>query len=220
MITPNLPQIHVAYADYYAIVRSSISTCVNASGHFIVDIQANNGEELIQQLKRTQILPDICILDINMPVKNGYETIKEAKKLWPSMKFLVLTTINKEYTILQMIKNGASGYLLKSCDPDELNKALISIYKTGYYLTELTSSQILSFLHEKDDSTISKLNSKELQFLSLSASDYTYREIAQKMHVSPRTIDGYRDALFNKLNIKSRTGLAIFAISIGLFSFH
>jgi two-component system invasion response regulator UvrY len=216
----NLPQIHLAYADYYSIVRASISSFITSNGCFSVDIQANNGKELIDKLKGAPSLPDICILDINMPVKNGYETIIEAKKMWPEMKFLVLTTLNKEYTIKQMIRNGANGYLLKSCNPDELNRALISIYKTGYYISELTSHQILSLLQEGDTNPLNKISKKELYFLSLCAQDYTYREIANIMHVSPRTVDGYRDELFDKLHVRTRTGLVIFAISIGLFSFH
>jgi two-component system, NarL family, invasion response regulator UvrY len=212
------PIIRLAYADHYSIVRRSISSFISSYGCFEVEIQAENGEELIRRLKVAPSLPDICILDINMPIKNGYETIKEIKELWPGMKFLVLTAINKDYTILQMIKSGANGYLLKSCEPDELYRGLTSIYKTGYFITDLTSQHIFNFLKDGQN-PLSKINKKELHFLSLCCTDYTYSEIAEIMHVSPRTVQGYRDILFEKLHVKTRLGLAIFAMSIGIVSF-
>lgn len=209
--------IHIAYADHDSIVRRSIAGFICSNGRFSVDIQADNGQDLLTQIRIAPALPDICLLDINMPVKNGYQTINEIKAQWPTIKILVLTGIDKEYTIRQVVRSGANGYLLKSCEPDDLNSALISIYNTGYYVTELTSKHIFSFL-ESGDNPMPNITGKELNFLSLCCSDYSYNEIADILHVSPRTIHGYRDVLFEKLCIKSRTGLALFALSIGLSS--
>ena len=206
--------IHLAIADDHELFRSGISALISSFDGFKMDIEVSDGEELIKQLKKAKRLPEICLLDINMPRKNGYDTLKEIKAQWPDMKFLVLTMFNTEYAIMRMLRGGANGYTLKNCNPNELKKALTAIYETGYYHSELVSNRIHTSLKNED-----KITDKEIQFLTLCCNDCSYREIAEIMHVSPRTVEGYRDALFQKLNIKTRTGLVMYAISTGIVPF-
>jgi two-component system, NarL family, invasion response regulator UvrY len=211
-------QIRLAYADDHPLVRQGICSYLKEFGCFEIDIQADNGAELIQLLKKAKTLPDICILDISMPVKNGYDTIIEIKSYWPSMKFLILTMYDEEYAIIRMLRNGANGYMLKNCRPDELRKALMSIHLIGCYHSELTISHTHNAINGNVNNLL-KLNDKELQFLSYCCSDYHYKQISEKMGVSQRTVEGYRDDLFDKLKIKTRTGLAIYAMNIGIVPF-
>lgn len=210
--------IHLAVIDDHAIVRKGICAIIESFGGFIIDFEAGNGEELISQLEKVHKLPDICLLDINMPKKNGYDTIREVKSRWPDLKFLILTIFNNEFAIMRMLRNGANGYILKNCNPNDLKKALTTIHENGYYHYELLSSRFYRHMTMPEKER-PKLNEKEIEFLSLCCIDGSYKEIAEKMGVSPRTVEGYRDMLFAKLDIKTRTGLATYAISTGIVGF-
>ena len=203
--------INLAHADDHIIIRDAIGRLVCSFGDFEMGVTANNGSELIKKLEGVAQLPDICILDIGMPVMNGFETIAVIKKRWPSIKFLVLSMYSDELVVLKMIKSGANGFLVKSCGTDELRVALRAIFETGYYYSEMTTKLInKSFLQNGKSQLI--VNSREMEFLSHCCEDCNYSEIAKKMGVSPRTVDGYRDSLFDKLQIKTRVGLAVYAI--------
>lgn len=216
MTSQNFRKISLAYAEDHVLIREGISSFLKEFGCFEIIIEANNGAELIHHLKKSKTLPDICILDIRMPVKNGYETITEIKSIWPIMKFLILTMFDEEYAIIQMLRSGANGYILKNCSPNELKKALISIHQLGSYHSELTINLIHNAIANNN---LLKFNEREIQFLSFSCSDLPYREIAEKMGVSLRTVHGYRDGLFDKLRLKTRTGLAMFAMNAGITPF-
>jgi DNA-binding NarL/FixJ family response regulator len=126
-----------------------------------------------------------------------------------------------ENAIIRMIKNGAKGYILKDSSPHELKNALDSVITKGFHYSDLVTGRLIHSIHqmdEEDNTTkqVLNLNDKEIEFLKLAGTEMTYKEIAQQMHLSPRTIDGYRDQLFEKLNIKSRVGLVMFAIKKGV----
>ncbi len=210
--------IKVAVADYCPLIRQTICSYLQEMGSFEIAIQASDGAELIRGLQKTRELPDICVLDINMPVKNGYETVKEIKTNWPGIKILVLTLLDNEYAIVQMLKYGADGYMLKNCYPDDIRKALVSIYNVGSYENDLTIKYAKNAMRG-DAHSARKITEKEMQFLSFCCSELSYKEIAQKLCVSPRTVEGYRDGLFEKLQIKSRSGLIMYAVRIGLISY-
>jgi DNA-binding NarL/FixJ family response regulator len=182
----------------------------------MVAIEASNGRELLEKMEQYEHTIDICVLDINMPEMDGHKTIEVLKKKWPAMKVLVLSMYDDDFNVIRMLKNGASGYVLKNSEPEELRRALTEVYQRGYYHSDLVNGRLFQLLHKKDDSTSSDLNDKELQFLSLCCSELTYKEIAEKMRLSPRTIEGYRDALCEKLGVKSRTGLVMYAMRIGV----
>jgi DNA-binding NarL/FixJ family response regulator len=210
--------ITVAMADDHAILRKGIIEIINGFGQFRVVADAGDGDELLRMLDKTHPLPDVCILDINMPHMDGYETLLELKQRWPEIKVLVLTMFANEYNIIRMIRNGAGGYLLKSCSPNELKQALEAIYDHNYYHTDFLSGRLVR-LFGKHDELLMRITDKELLFLKLCCTDLGYKQIADMLHVSPRTVEGYRNTLFEKLGVKTRTGLAMYAVSMGMIPF-
>jgi len=152
---------------------------------------------------------------------DGYETAVWLKKNYPLVKVLALSMYDNENAIIRMFKAGAKGYILKDCDPAELRAALDSINSKGFYYSEMVTGRLIHTINQldEDDNTVKnliQLNDRELEFLKLACSELTYKEIADKMFLSPRTIDGYRDALFEKLNVKTRVGLVMYAIKNGI----
>lgn len=210
--------LFVALADDHALVRNGLASLIDTFDGFKVLFQAGNGQELINLLK-PKALPDIVLMDINMPKKDGYETTKWLREMYPEIKVLALSMYDNESAIIRMIKNGACGYILKESEPAELRKALNTIAEKGYYHTELVTTQLVKIVRgDNEDSAAQNLNEREMEFLKLACTELTYKEIADKMFLSPRTIDGYRDALFEKLKLKTRVGLVMFAIKNGIVS--
>ena len=172
----------------------------------------------MDQLGRIKVLPDICLLDINMPVLNGYDTMDQLHSRWPGLKVVALSMYDSEFSIIKMLRSGACGYFLKDADPDELHNALFHICENGFYHSELISNRIIGQLRHDAEEILALINlsQAELEFLKWVSSDFSIKEIAEQMNVKPRTLEKYSEVLFRKLHIKSRTGLAMFAIRIGI----
>lgn len=147
-------------------------------------------------------------MDVNMPIMNGIETTKWLQKNAPEIHVLALSVEDDEKTILEMVRSGAKGYLLKDVDKNTLEKAMIHLMKNGIYHTKLVNDVLYRSLNEDEYF----LKDNEITFLKLICTELTYKEIADKMFLSPKTIDGYRDQLFVKLNVKNRIGLVLYAI--------
>jgi two-component system invasion response regulator UvrY len=207
-------QIKIAIADDHTLFRKGIIELINSFGEFQVIIDAVNGKELIDALKESAQLPDICIIDINMPVLNGYDTAYKIRHEWPEVKIMALSMLNEEFSVIKMLRSGANGYIIKDSEAIDLHRALIGIYEHPYYHSELVTTKMLYDLHQNDKKN--SITEKEIEFLHHCCTELTYKQIANIMNVSPRTIDDYRDALFAKLKLKSRTALAIFALRTGL----
>jgi DNA-binding NarL/FixJ family response regulator len=160
----------------------------------------------------------VILLDVNMPEMDGYETMRWLQQNYPQIRVMALSMFTDELTIIKMLRLGAKGYILKNIDPDELKLALDSVMQKNFYLSEYISGKIISGLHRDLDREPepAMLTEKEKEFLRLICSDITYRDIAAKMYVSPRTVDEYRNHLFEKLKVKSRVGLVMYAIRNGL----
>jgi DNA-binding NarL/FixJ family response regulator len=209
----------IALADDHVLLRKGLADLVTKQG-FNVLFQADNGEEFIEKLK-TNSEPDIVLLDINMPKKDGYETALWLKRNKPGIKILALSMYDDENAIIRMLKNGARGYILKDAEPADLKAAIDSVLTKGFHYSEMVTGKLIHTIHSmaEEESEIKNtlgLSDREVTFLKLAATELTYKEIAEQMHLSPRTIDGYRDELFEKLNIKSRVGLVLFAIKNGI----
>ena len=217
-------QASVALVDDHTLLRNGLANLVREHTDYAVSFEAHNGKEFIKALK-PQFLPDIVLLDINMPGMDGYETALWIKENYPGIKVLALSMYDNEQAIIRMMKNGARGYILKDIDPVEFKQALDSVLKKGFYYSELVTGKLIHAVNNFDDTddpgqggmrVLVKLTQRELQFLKLVCTELTYREIAEKMFLSPRTIDGYRDDLFEKLGVKTRVGLVIYAIKNGI----
>jgi DNA-binding NarL/FixJ family response regulator len=170
---------------------------------------------------KKQGIPDLVLMDINMPVKDGYETTLWLKKNHPGVLVLALSMYDDESAIIRMLKSGARGYIMKDSEPAELRAALEAIIQKGFYYSEMVTGRLVRTISDMDEEgNVSKnpfsLSDREIEFLKLACTEMTYKEIADKMNLSPRTIDGYRDSLFEKLDIKTRTGLVIYAIRNGI----
>lgn len=210
----------VALVDDHVLLRNGLAGLINSFDDFEVIFEADNGQDLIEKIKRNTV-PDMVMLDINMPEMDGYATAQYLKEAFPLVKVLALSMYDNETSIIRMFKAGARGYILKDSEPPELRRALDSILQKGYYNSELVSSRLIHSINKLEDETsevkqLVDLNDREIQFLKYACTEMTYKEIAEKMFLSPRTIDGYRDVLFAKLGVSTRVGLVLFAVRNGI----
>jgi two-component system invasion response regulator UvrY len=205
----------IALVDDHVLLRSGLAGMLKESGYQIL-FEADNGKDFIEKLKK-ETEPDIVLLDINMPVMDGYATAAWLKNNHPEIKVLALSMYDDEDAIIKMLKNGARGYILKDSHPSELKAAIESLASKGFYYSEMVTGRLMRTIMDEDEKALDEsLTEREIEFLKLAATEMTYKEIAEQMHLSPRTIDGYRDAIFEKLNIKSRVGLVLYAIKNGI----
>ncbi len=214
------PKIKVVLVDDHVLLRNGLANLISSFEKYEVLFEANNGKDFLASLRAAN-LPDIVLLDINMPEMDGYETSLWLKKNHPQIKVLALSMYDNEASIIRMLKNGAKGYILKDIDPLEFKAALDSLVRKGFYYSDLVTGKLIHAVNNFEESegagkAISNLNERELEFLKLACTEMTYKEIADKMYVSPRTVDGYRDSLFEKLNCKTRVGLVMYAIKNGI----
>lgn len=210
----------IALVDDHALLRNGLASLIQTFEGYSVLFEADNGKDFIRQLQ-THAVPDIILLDITMPEMNGFETASWINKNAPSIKILVLSMMDNDAVVISMIKEGARGYILKDSKPAIFKEALDNIRDTGFYMNELVSNKMLSYVKNHENSgtalpLISQLTDKEILFMRMACTEMTYKEIANAMQISPRTVDGYRDELFKKLNVESRVGLVLFAVKHGL----
>jgi len=202
-------KINIAIVDDHTLFRNGVAALMNEFEDLNVIFSAGNGEEMQEMLAKA-LLPDVILMDINMPEMDGYKATAWLKETYPNVKVLALSMFDDEKAIIGMIKSGACGYVLKESKPREVLEAIKIIYTKGVYINELVSGKLLhSIANQKD---VPLLSAREVEFLKLCCSELTYKEIADSMFVSPRTVDNYRESLFQKLNLKSRTGLVLYSV--------
>jgi two-component system, NarL family, invasion response regulator UvrY len=209
--------IRVAITDDHVLLRNALARLVNGFEGYTVLVEADNGKDLRNKILQHQV-PDIVLLDVSMPEMDGFETTQWLTKNYPFIKVLVLSMLSDEKTIIRIFRLGAKGYLLKNADPEELKMALDSVMNKNVYLSEYVSGKLVSGLHKDTEKEIQPLvlNEKEREFLRWTCTELAYKDIAEKMHVSPRTVDDYRQALFTKLKVHSRVGLVLYTIRNGI----
>jgi len=211
---------YIAIVDDHTMFRKGLVSLINLFPGYQVQLEAANGQDLIKQLQPAK-LPDILLLDIVMPEMDGYATAKWIRLNYPEIRILALSTMEGENAIIKMIKNGARGYVLKDAEPAELKRAFDDVLSLGYFFNDLVSRKVLQNVYQLGDTAdeagvFSRLTENELVFLKLACSEKTYFEIAKEMFLSERTIDGYRDSIFKKLNVTTRVGMALYAVKNGL----
>jgi two-component system invasion response regulator UvrY len=219
--TTRLYMIKVALVDDHKITRLGIKSLLELNREIQVSIEASNGKQLLEKMENTPI-PDIAILDINMPEMNGFETIRHLRKKYESIKIIVFSLIYEEDTVVNMINSGACGYISKNSDPDTLALAVLSVHEKGFYLGDLVKREYFSNAKNHKIKPgfhgTRYLTPKELEFIKLSASNLSYKEIAQELEITPKTLENYRDSLFIKLDIKNRAALVLYGFKNGLIS--
>ena len=204
--------IKIALVDDHILLRKSLGILIGMLQDFTIVLEADNGQDLIEQLK-IHPHPDIILMDVTMPIMDGMATTRWLTHTYPEIKILALSMIKNEPMVLRMLKNGARGYLLKDCEPTELKTALLEVYSNGYYYNDLLTRKMII---KKLDPGKVVLTEQEFIFMRWTCTELTHKQIAEEMKLSPRTLDGYRDALFLKLDVNSRVGIAIYAIKNGL----
>ena len=209
-----MERIKIAIVDDHKLVSKAIENMISFNPKFEVVMNCFNGEDFLKQLEHKKNMPEVVLMDINMPRKNGIETTAELTQKYPELKVIALTMEDNESTIISMLKAGVKGYLLKDMSPDILFDAINIVHEKGIFYTDIVTQSLLKIkTEEKAIQEISALlKDREIEFIKLACSELTYKEIAEKMCVSPRTVDGYRDSIFAKLNVKTRVGIVLFAI--------
>jgi DNA-binding NarL/FixJ family response regulator len=210
---------NIVLVDDHVLLRNGLSALISDLG-FNVLYECNNGKQLTEKINKENT-PDLVLMDINMPEMDGFETTQWLKNNFPLVNVIALSMFDDESSIIRMLKNGARGYILKDINPAELKQAINSVMTKGFYYSELVSGSLLhSIANGQEGEGVLSLKDREIEFLKLVCTEMTYKEISDKMNLSPRTIDGYRDDLFQKLGVKSRVGLVLFAIKCRIISFN
>ena len=214
--------IKVVLVDDHLLLRDALASLINGFGNCRVIHHCGTGRELTECIENG-ILPDVAILDLNMPNMNGFETAAWLQQNYPDISVLMLTMYDSELSLIRLLQLGVKGFLKKDVHPDELKFAIHSVMQTGYYYSNHTTGKLVNLFRNNPEGSMSLqkalLSDQELQFLTLVCSDMTYKEIAQRMGLNPRSVDTLRDQLFTKMDVKSRVGLAMVAIKHGVVTF-
>jgi DNA-binding NarL/FixJ family response regulator len=208
--------LKIAISDDHAMVREAISCFINTWEDCKVILQASNGSEFLENLTPSY-LPDIAIIDINMPIMNGYNTIKALTEKYPSVKAIAYSMFSSEESLLLLLLVGARSFLHKGDDLYSIKKAVQEVSTKGYFFTDGSATKMMKQIIEKGHYYADHhLCEKEILFLQLICSEKTYKEIAVCMKLSVRQVEYLRTSLFERFTVQSRTGLALCAIKKGL----
>ena len=215
---PGKQTMRLALVDDHTLFRKGLINLIElVCSNCEILFEADNGFDLQQKITKEKE-PDILLLDVNMPKMDGFATVQWLTENFPIVKILVVSMVEKEESIVRMLKLGVKGYLSKDVEPQVLGEALNAIMNKGFYYTDFITGKLVHALNNNNNpdkvktDALRLMNDREKDFLKLACSELTYNEIAGKMFVSPKTVDGYRNALFEKFNVKSRVGLVLFAI--------
>lgn len=204
----------VVVVEDHLLLSQAIGNIVNSFENFKVLYLCNNGKEMTEKFKESpKNIPDIVLMDINMPVMNGIETTQWLNKNYSYVNVLALTVEDDETTILKMIRAGAKGYLLKDTEKTILEYALKQVIENGFYHTKNVTELMLKTINiDLEETKNIEFTATELKFIKLSCSEMNYQQIADNMNVSYKTVDGYREKVFHKMNVKNRIGLVLYAV--------
>ncbi len=207
----------VVIVDDHLLIAKALHSIIEAFEGFEVLFECENGKILLDRLAQSKKNPDILLLDISMPVMDGFETAAKVSASYPGIQIMALTMQNDDESLIKMIQCGASGYLHKNVHPKELENALRHIDQKGYYYPEWAASKVFkTFARDNLSKGKPEINEREKEFLQYACTELTYKEIGEKMFCSARTVEGYRDHLFEKLGVKTRVALALYAVKAGI----
>lgn len=203
----------IAMADDHTLLRNALAQVIEGLGNYRVVVQAANGRELLDKLKEIEC-PDLLLLDINMPEMNGIETAKEVSRQYPGIKIIALSMMEDELMLVRMIINGARGIILKDAEPFQLKEVLENVLKTGYHFNELNKGRLIYSLKQNIDdpgNAVPELSEIEGRLCELACTEKTDMEIVRELGVKIQDLNGYRISFYEKLGLKTRTGLALYA---------
>lgn len=214
-----MSKIKIAIADDYKIFREGLKVGLSADDSLEVMLEADNGEELLKGLENNS--PDVIIMDLKMPIMDGMEATKEVRKKFPSIKVLVVSMYEDDKFIIHLMENGANGYLLKNAEPDEIRRSIYSVHENGYYFNDLVNKALLKKLVLKNNLKPSfnqniDLTEREHEVLKMICEEKTAAEIAKEIFLSPRSVEGIRQRLIEKIGVRNTAGLVMFAVKNGI----
>jgi len=211
--------IKVAIADDHALFRAGVKTSL--AGHKDVELiaEADNGRQLLNLLNHIE--PDVILLDIQMPIMDGIQTLPEIRKIRPEAKVIILSMHNDHSMISKLMEIGANSYLTKNSDSETIYQAIKTCFDQEFFFNELTNKALLTGLRTKRTDTMNgptdvSLSDKELRVLKLMCEEKTTKEIADIVDISPRTVEAIRDKLKTKTGAKSMAGLVMYAVKNGI----
>ncbi len=210
-----MSKIRIAIADDYKIFREGLKVGLSSDENLEVIMEADNGEDLLTALETTS--PDVIIMDLKMPIMDGMEATKAVRKKYPTIKVLVVTMYDDDKFIIHLMENGANGYLLKNTEPDEIRKSIYAVHENGYYFNDVVNKALLKKLVLKNNLKPSfnqnvELTERELEVLKLICEEKTAAEIAKEIFLSPRSVEGIRQRLIEKIGVRNTAGLVMFAV--------
>jgi DNA-binding NarL/FixJ family response regulator len=212
----------IILADDHILLRDALVNLINSFPEFSVIRVAADGADVVREITEG-VVPDMIVLDLNMPRMDGFETAAWLKMNYPGIRIVVLTMYDSEIALIRLLQVGVRAFLKKDIHPLDLKAALVSVANDGYFYSHQTTAKLGSLFEKSSDNhhSVDKslLTDKEIKFIKFACSELTYKEIAMEMKLTPRIIDNYRDSLFDKLNVKSRVGLALYAVKNGVVSF-
>ena len=210
-----MSKIKIAIADDYKIFRDGIKVGLSKDENLDVIMEADNGEELMTALETTSV--DIVLMDLKMPIMDGMEATKAVRKLYPAIKVLVVSMYEDDKFIIHLMENGANGYLLKNTESDEIIKSIYAVHENGYYFNDVVNKALLKKLVLKNNLKPSfnqnvELTEREMEVLKLICEEKTAAEIAKEIFLSPRSVEGIRQRLIEKIGVRNTAGLVMFAV--------
>lgn len=213
--------INIAFADDQLLFRKGMIALINTFKNIRVSIEAENGEDLLKQLAAVKKPIHVAVIDISMPVLNGIETMKQIRVLYPEIKNIILTVHEEDKYINKLIEEGANAYLAKNAEIDEVEKAINAVVNQDYYFNENTIMAMHNYVQRKKHTSSQQhaedITTREKEILQLICKEYTSPEMAAKLFISERTVNGHRNNLLAKTGCKNTAGLVLFAIKNELF---
>lgn len=215
-------KINILIADDHPAVLYGVRSILQLEDNINIVGEAKNGAEVIKLMEKHPA--DLVLIDLNMPEKNGLETTRKLRKLYPTLKILAFSIYDDQHKVLSMLKSGADGYLLKAADSNEVVTAIMAVMKGEKYISkEISDKVIFDAISGNGPASVEEpindsnaLSKREEEILSMLANDNSYSEVAKKLHISKRTVDTHRYNISKKLGIKSIAGLIRYAINHNL----
>lgn len=219
-------EIKVGIVEDQMLFREGICSILENWSDMIMVFQSPDGYSVSERLEKSDQIPDVMLIDLSLPPHggeeyNGWRVVEMLGEYYPEMGKIILSAHDDEFTIATLIEKGADGYLLKDCDPDELHEAIVRVYQRGSYINARALSAIQKKLksNEKSPKDHGELSAREVEVLKLVCQQMTTDEIAEKLFLSPKTVNGHRNNLLQKTGSKNVTGLVMYAVKHHLVDF-